>query len=354
MTIAGYGIVFDGQDVTGDRFTKATDLWLDGRMSSTPPVLFGHGHDPLMKHTVLGHVVKATADDIGVWIEAKLEASKRYLDAIRKLMARGVPLGWSSGSVPHLVQRTKSATPGVDEITVWPVVEWSIVDTPAEPRTLGVRELKSLAAADPLLLPLAKEAEQVARASHLNDGGASLKDLPDSAFAFIEPGGVLDDERKTTPRANRRLAHHDDEGNVDEDLLRVALAAARKSTDTTTEGFAHLMRHAHGIGLAGPAGHDDAHTKSWSQGAAPALLVVSAKLANLAEEVAAEQTSMAHLGMDTKSNQRIRSEMRQHLREVESDLHRVIDWADAVDRGEDGKARVDLLRQKLALMELEV
>jgi len=173
--------------------------------------------------------------------------------------------------------------------------------------------------------------------------------LPDDAFAFIEPGGTKDDGGLTTPRAKRHFAHHDTDGSVDEALLRAALAECKSD-----EGRAHLLRHARAIGLSEPSGHDDAHQKAWGKGAAPTILLVSAKLATLAEEVAAEQTSMTHLGMDTKDNQRMRAEMRQKLREVESDLHHVIDWADAVDRGEDGKAHVDLLRHKLQLMELEV
>ena len=49
-------------------------------------------------------------------------------------------LGWSSGSVPHLVQRTKGSLPGTQKITSWPIVELSLTPTPAEPRTIGVRE----------------------------------------------------------------------------------------------------------------------------------------------------------------------------------------------------------------------
>jgi hypothetical protein len=38
---------------------------------------------------------------------------------------------------------------------------------------------------------------------------ASLNDLPDSAFAYIEPGGTKDSEGKTTPRSKRHFAIHD-------------------------------------------------------------------------------------------------------------------------------------------------
>ena len=38
---------------------------------------------------------------------------------------------------------------------------------------------------------------------------ASINDLPDSAFAYIEPGGEKDDEGKTTPRSKRHFPVHD-------------------------------------------------------------------------------------------------------------------------------------------------
>ncbi|HEY5985852.1 MAG TPA: HK97 family phage prohead protease [Streptosporangiaceae bacterium] len=38
---------------------------------------------------------------------------------------------------------------------------------------------------------------------------ASINDLPDSAFAYIEPGGSKDEEGKTTPRSKRHFPIHD-------------------------------------------------------------------------------------------------------------------------------------------------
>jgi HK97 family phage prohead protease len=156
--VAGYAVVFGGQDVVGDSFTAKTDFWFD-RLTHTPPVLYQHGRDDLIKRAVVGRVVAKRIDDIGLWIEAQITASKQYADAIRELVQKGV-LGWSSGSVPHLVQRTKSAMPGVAEITSWPIVEVSLTPTPAEPRTIGVKELKALAERDPWLLDIADQAEK--------------------------------------------------------------------------------------------------------------------------------------------------------------------------------------------------
>lgn len=53
---------------------------------------------------------------------------------------------------------------------------------------------------------------------------AMINDLPDSAFAFIEPGGKKDDEGKTTPRSLRHLPYKDASGKVDPTHVRNALA----------------------------------------------------------------------------------------------------------------------------------
>lgn len=51
-----------------------------------------------------------------------------------------------------------------------------------------------------------------------------INNLPDSAFAYISPGGTKDKEGKTKPRSLRHLPYKDKEGNVDKPHLRNALA----------------------------------------------------------------------------------------------------------------------------------
>lgn len=51
-----------------------------------------------------------------------------------------------------------------------------------------------------------------------------LNDLPDSAFAYIEPGGKKDDEGKTTPRSKRHFAIHD-KAHADNAAARIAQGA---------------------------------------------------------------------------------------------------------------------------------
>lgn len=53
---------------------------------------------------------------------------------------------------------------------------------------------------------------------------ATVNDLPDSSFAYIESGGKKDSDGKTTPRSLRHLPYKDASGNVDAAHTRNALA----------------------------------------------------------------------------------------------------------------------------------
>jgi phage head maturation protease len=133
-TVAGYGVVFGGADLEGDTFTRSTDYMLG--LVPVKPVCYDHTMSAKVSH-VIGTVKSVTADETGLWVEAELKRSEDYVDAVLELINRGV-IGWSSGSVPHLVRREAKS------ITQWPVIEWSLTPTPAEPRTLGVERIKSI------------------------------------------------------------------------------------------------------------------------------------------------------------------------------------------------------------------
>ena len=62
---------------------------------------------------------------------------KRYVRAVQRLVDKGV-LGWSSGSLPHLV-----AVADDGQIKRWPIVEGSLTPAPAEPRRTDVQTIKS-------------------------------------------------------------------------------------------------------------------------------------------------------------------------------------------------------------------
>lgn len=347
FTVAGYGVIFGGHDVERDYFSKTTDFWFD-RVTESPVVLYQHGMDAMFGQSIIGRVSSKRIDDVGIWIEAQISVSKKYADAIRELVKRGV-LGWSSGSVSHLVQRTKGATPGTKEITSWPIVELSLTPTPAEPRTIGVKELKSLAAADPLLFSIFEDAEREAKAIS-DTGGTSVKDLPDDAFAYVKSGGVLDDNGLTTPRANRQFPHHAEDGSVDTDLLQVALLECRKSVDTPSEARAHLELHR----MAQESGeHDEAHDAVWKTGNAPRVLSLVHMTEVAARATAAKRRAMEDLGYDVKDGFRTHAEVVAMYKAIRNQWDQIITKVEEIDRGVDGAAIVAMYRDVLDILDLE-
>lgn len=73
-----------------------------------------------------------------------------------------------------------------------------------------------------------------------------VNNLPDSAFAYIAPGGEKDEEDKTTPRNLRYFPHHNTTGEVDLPHVRNGLSRAPQakiSDDARTKAETHLQKH---------------------------------------------------------------------------------------------------------------
>jgi phage head maturation protease len=136
FTVGGYGIVFGGVDIEGETFTKDTDFWLPS--VPTKAVFYDHSAGQKMP-VVVGETVKEVPDDVGVWVELQIERATAYAEVVKELINKGVPLGLSSGAVGHLARRENG------RIKSWPIFEYSITPTPAEPRTVGLERVKQLA-----------------------------------------------------------------------------------------------------------------------------------------------------------------------------------------------------------------
>lgn len=155
ITIGGYGVVFEGRDLQMEEFEADTDYMLD----LVPSKVITYDHtmpDERTKMAIkdfLGHTSKEVKDKVGIWVEAQLEKSNKYVKLIMELMERGIPLGWSSGTAPHLV-----LTKG-HRIKRWPIIEYALTPTPAEPRLLGVEKLKNLAEKYPSLQVALQESQ---------------------------------------------------------------------------------------------------------------------------------------------------------------------------------------------------
>ncbi len=136
--VAGWGIRFGGRDLVGDEFTAETDLALD--LVPIKPVLYDHALRDVKG--ILGRVTRLEARDEGVWVEAELERNREYVESVLKLVEQGA-VGWSSASLPHLVKREGH------RLKRWPIVEFSLTPTPAEPRTLGAEWIKAVVEGQP-------------------------------------------------------------------------------------------------------------------------------------------------------------------------------------------------------------
>ena len=146
ILVGGYGVVFGGEDLWGDTFTKDTDLMLD--LVPTKGIFYDHGQREDIEH-VIGKSVNEIMREAGVWVEAELERHKEYVEEMLELVENKA-LGWSSQAIGSLVRYADDWK----TILRWPIVEYSLTVTPMEPRTLGVERIKSIAEINPGLKAL--------------------------------------------------------------------------------------------------------------------------------------------------------------------------------------------------------
>jgi len=136
--IGGYLIVYGSpaqKDLQGDWFDPSTELGLG--WYERLPMLYHHGADRAIGGDLIGVIDTLRPDAVGVWAEGQLDKHHRYAKAVRKLVQQGA-LAWSSGSLPHLVQKDHTG-----HIKRWIVVEGSLTPTPAQPYTTTVSAIKS-------------------------------------------------------------------------------------------------------------------------------------------------------------------------------------------------------------------
>lgn len=328
LRVGGYGVVFHGQDVVGDTFLPTTDLWLD-KITATPPVLFDHGGDPQLKRAVVGRVEKTQPDDIGLWIEAKITANAKYRAAISRLVKEGV-LGWSSGAVGHLVDRAKNGV-----LNSWAIAEFSLTPTPAEPRTLGVRQLKSLATFEPALTSVAKAIE-----GSLED---RIEDICEAASELL--GGYC-----SVVATYDTYAIVSTNGMGDTAFWRIPYTIGPTGDPVLGDPQRQDMTFA-------PAAKGGPPLESQEQpqlrGAAAKIAEVAAEMHRIALDAEEDTAAMERLGTDTKDAHRFYSGRLAALVKARDDLTHLIEWAQSIDEGEDGIRRVNFHKHRLALIELE-
>jgi len=172
--IGGYLVVWGDaarRDLHGEYFSPATDLglgWYPCR-----PVLYQHGLDGALGPALIGQIKAFQPDDVGLWVEAQLDLRDRWARAVLNLIRQGA-LGWSSGSLPHLVEVSAEG-----HIRRWPIVEGSLTPTPAEPRFTDAVAVK--AAFEALGLPTGRLDVPPASLASRHTNGGSVEVQPSNA-----------------------------------------------------------------------------------------------------------------------------------------------------------------------------
>ena len=146
--LASWGSATD-RDLQNEWFSDQTDFALD--WYAERPMLYHHGMDSEVKSMRIGTIKSLEKRDGGLYATAQLDLQEvdewadrqatlrqAYIKKIYGLIQAG-KLSWSSGSVPHLVQKSGG------EILFWPIIEGTGTPTPADPRDVArIVSLKSI------------------------------------------------------------------------------------------------------------------------------------------------------------------------------------------------------------------
>lgn len=143
LRVANYIILFGGEDLSGEYFTKNTEIKSAYTDLGMLYVDFEHGLDVddtgNDQNNVLGVVdwKSAKVDEQGIFVERILNRQSQYIKYISDLIEAGV-VGTSSQAVSG-----KTVKKSNGEIVEWPLMRDSITFTPMEPRMLGENALAS-------------------------------------------------------------------------------------------------------------------------------------------------------------------------------------------------------------------
>lgn len=206
-------------------------------------------------------------------------------------------------------------------------------------------------------------AANAAMAMHNNkDSGGSKtvwdtqyqNNLPDSSFLFIEDGGQKDGDGKTVPRSLRHFPYKDADGKVDLPHIRNALSRIPQAGSWLDDGQKQrLQARARTLLESATSGKTIDESSEWKVGSAALdIRGFGYRLLDLSDALADEHKAMRLLGEDTKDGTRIRAEMRQKIAAVVTDIGKALTWAETIDKGEDGLARLALLARELELLEV--
>lgn len=185
LVIEGYASTWmedrDGDTIMRDAFDESLPNYLNDN-----PVLL-KDHD---RTKVLGRITKAAVDDYGLKIRAEVPKPEAGEEAWKFTTYNDIKRGLRRAlSIGGVFSRGKDAFKTIYKVNLY---EISNIAVPSNPKSLfRVISEKGISFAE------------------TKDSAAEINDLPDDAFAYIEPGGEKDSEGKTTPRDKRHFPIHD-------------------------------------------------------------------------------------------------------------------------------------------------
>jgi HK97 family phage major capsid protein len=258
VKIAGWGLLFDGEDLEGEHFSAETDFELD--LVPQKRVYYDHRIEEV-KHP-LGLVTRISLEGMGLWVEAQIDRSRKYAAEVIALIEEGL-LGWSSGTAGHLADREGGM------IKRWPILEFSLTPTPAEPRTLGVELIKHMAESNPLLeaaLPraAAKESAGASPQSFTTvENNMSKKTITQADLDAAKTGAAQEAlqiaETDLQARVRQEVRSHlEDESALKEaGYLRAPAFNKTGLGDSEAKAFAHYVRSGDDGGIRGLKASND-------------------------------------------------------------------------------------------------
>lgn len=208
LILEGYGVMFDVQDLEGEFFTKETNFYLEN--FERLPVLYGHNQKEI--RGVIGKATVERIDDVGILFNIIIDRANKYKELVKKLVEMG-KLGLSSGTAEQFFSKEANM------IKEWGLVELSLTETPAEPRTiLTLEEVAKIKQIEEEILQGSSE-EGVETSEELSEISVEetefvknviefneIKVIGDNKMEDIKEGGNVEDSRmKSIENALERI-----------------------------------------------------------------------------------------------------------------------------------------------------
>ena len=263
--VGGYLVLYGDAsktDLQGDYFDSDTDFVVDWDDVIKTDVYYQHGLDPVLKRRVID-TAEMKRDAVGVWLEAQLNMRDDYECAIYGMVEAG-KMGWSSGTIPWLVEREKIG--GAKRIKRWPLgLDASLTPLPTEWRNHAI-PIKSLnpVPVNPVTVTDDGDNDLQAQPPEALESAVSAGHEPESEPNEDETSSTMEVTDMTEPTTQAPPAEHEDESR---DERYDALEAKMDAFSETLNNMLDVIEKAPALKDAGyttdMGGTDDEAAKSF-------------------------------------------------------------------------------------------